>query len=130
MLAKACFAISCDTESNRIYFFSSRGYHIYQSIWSNPSRDDELADVRMGSRLEMLSLGLAGVLATVQHISKISKVRSIFIAWWYELTFISSSSYSMCSCDHLKSKIIGEKNFGKLNAIRQSFLLPKFFTIQ
>ena len=23
---------------------SSRGYHVYQSIWPNPLRDDELAD--------------------------------------------------------------------------------------
>ena len=70
MLAKACFAISYDAENDRIYFFSSRGYHVYQSICPNPSRDDELADVRTGSRLEMLSQGVAGVLTTVGHISK------------------------------------------------------------
>ena len=29
---------------------SSRGYHVYQSIWPNPSRDDELADVRTAGK--------------------------------------------------------------------------------
>ena len=64
------------------------------------------------------------MLTTLGHIlRKISKVSSIFIAWWYELTFISNSisSYSMCSCDHLKK--LAKKNFEELNAIRQSFLL-------
>ena len=78
----ACFAISCDAESKHIIFTfsvnsSSRGYHVYQSIWPNPLQDDELADVRTGSRLEMLS---QGVLTTVGQIPrKISKVSSIFI---------------------------------------------------
>ena len=46
---------------------NSRGYHVYQSIWPNPSRDDELTDVRTGSQLEMLS---QGVLTTVRHIPR------------------------------------------------------------
>ena len=45
------FSVTCNS--------SSRGYHVYQSIWLNPSRDDELADLRMRSRLEMLSQGSA-----------------------------------------------------------------------
>ena len=29
---------------------SSRGYHVYQSIWPNPSRDDELADMQTAGK--------------------------------------------------------------------------------
>ena len=101
-------------------------YILYQIIWLNLWRDDELADVQTGSRLEILS---QGVLTTVGYIPrKISKVSSIFIVWWYELTFISSSSYSMCSCDHQKQ--LAKKKFGELNAIHQihqSFYRQSFY---
>ena len=49
----------------------SRGYHVYQSIWPNPSQDDGLTDVRTGSRLEMLS---QGVFTTVGHIPRKIKI--------------------------------------------------------
>ena len=112
MLAKACFSMSCNAESDRIIVCfsvnsSGRGYHVYQSIWPNPSRDYKLTDVRTGSWLEMLS---QGVLTTVGHIPRPEdqdlQSQLDFIAWWYELTIITISSYSMrdsmCSCDHLK----------------------------
>ena len=102
MVAKAHASLSPAMQRATVFTFpvnsSSRGYHIYQSIWPNPLRDDELADVQMGSRSEILSQRVL----TLNSGTNSSKVSSIFITWWYKLAFISSSSYSMCSCDNLK----------------------------
>ena len=56
---------------------SSRGYHVYQSIWPNPLRDDELADVP-GNRSDFLSHGVL-TLTVGQIPRKISKVSSILL---------------------------------------------------
>ena len=52
---------------------SSRGYHIYQSIWPNPLRDDELTCEReVGNAHNILAVtikkDISGVLTTVGHI--------------------------------------------------------------
>ena len=76
-MSRATFSFSVDP--------SSRGYHEYQSIWLNPSRDDELTCEReVGNAHDTHAVAIkkhiSGVLTTVGHIpKKISKVSSIFI---------------------------------------------------
>ena len=64
---------------------SSRGYHKYQSIWPNPTVDDELICEREvgnphDTHAVAIKKDISGVLTTVEHVPrKISKVSSIFI---------------------------------------------------
>ena len=46
---RPCASLSPAVPRATVFAFSvnssSRGYHVYQSIWPNPSQDDELTDV-------------------------------------------------------------------------------------
>ena len=64
---------------------SSRGYHEYQSIWPNPTVDDELICKREvenphDTHAVAIKKDISGVLMTVGHVPrKISKVSPVFI---------------------------------------------------
>ena len=64
---------------------SSRGYHEYQSIWPNPTVDDELICEReignpRDTHADAIKKDISGTLTTVGHVPrKISKVSSVFI---------------------------------------------------
>ena len=76
-MARSTFSFSLDS--------SSRGYHEYQSIWPNPTVDDELLTEReVGNPHDTHAVAIkkhiSGVLTTVGHVPRtISKVSSVFI---------------------------------------------------